>query len=298
MTRNDKGITLLILAITVIIIVILAGVSLKLVIGDDATIKKAQNAQIESKDNEWNERAEAIIAGALSNQKNIEGNNTEAVKMENMRLYLYKAFAKASDDSSKVFVDKNKEGYIISDDERIYILKKDFSNAYNVKAFRNLIETTDEWQIQILDDSACAIIGIGANRINNLNGKVVIPGIIRDKTNPNKAYQVVEITGEYTGTQTGVFELRKGITEVDFSNLKINDFKKIGARTFKDCTNLKITLPNDIPNTITYIGDNAFENCELLDGNINIINQTINAKYGKGVFKNCKKLTRRYSSII
>ena len=42
--KNKKGITLIALVVTVVVLIILAGVSINAVIGDDGIIKKAQNS--------------------------------------------------------------------------------------------------------------------------------------------------------------------------------------------------------------------------------------------------------------
>ena len=290
MLKNNKCITLIVLVITIIVLLILAGVSLNMSIGNNSIIDKTQNAKLDAEDIEWNERAEAIFAGALSNKDNIEGTGDETMKTENMRQYFLKAFKKASEDKNKVFVDVNNKEYVIVDNQRIYILNKDFSNAYNVKAFRNIIETTDEWDIEILENDTCAITKV---KRETLVGKIVIPGIIKDKRdgNENKAYRVVEI-GD------GVFERFAGITEVDFSSVVINNFNKIGARAFKDCEKLAITIPDDIPSTITYIGDNAFEGCKLLNGNLDEIHKSLNAYFGKGVFMGCSRISGKIQSVF
>ena len=44
MLNNKKGITLIALVVTVVVLIILAGVSINAVIGDDGIIKKAQNS--------------------------------------------------------------------------------------------------------------------------------------------------------------------------------------------------------------------------------------------------------------
>ena len=43
-TKEIKGITLITLAITIVVLIILAGVSINAVIGDDGIIRKAQNS--------------------------------------------------------------------------------------------------------------------------------------------------------------------------------------------------------------------------------------------------------------
>ena len=48
MIKENKGITLIALVITIIVLIILAGISINLLLGDNGIIKKAQEAGIES----------------------------------------------------------------------------------------------------------------------------------------------------------------------------------------------------------------------------------------------------------
>ena len=54
-TKEIKGITLITLAITIVVLIILAGVSINAVIGDDGIIKKAQNSAELTKESEAKE---------------------------------------------------------------------------------------------------------------------------------------------------------------------------------------------------------------------------------------------------
>ena len=48
MLKKQKGITLVALVITMVVLLILAGVSINLVLGDNGIVKKAQEAQTKS----------------------------------------------------------------------------------------------------------------------------------------------------------------------------------------------------------------------------------------------------------
>lgn len=43
--QNNKGITIITLAVTIIVLIILAGVSINMLVGDNGIIKKAQEAK-------------------------------------------------------------------------------------------------------------------------------------------------------------------------------------------------------------------------------------------------------------
>ena len=60
-TKETKGITLITLAITIVVLIILAGVSINAVIGDDGIIKKAQNSANLTKEAEVKEAINRTI---------------------------------------------------------------------------------------------------------------------------------------------------------------------------------------------------------------------------------------------
>ena len=62
--KNSKGITLVALVVTIIVLLILAGVSLSLVAGGDGIITRASNAADTNYDKSAQEAAELLIANA------------------------------------------------------------------------------------------------------------------------------------------------------------------------------------------------------------------------------------------
>ena len=81
---NEKGITLIALVITIIVLLVLAGVSLSLVLGDNGVLKKAQNATTETRNAEEKEKIEMAVAAARTAGNGVlttENLNTELVKV-------------------------------------------------------------------------------------------------------------------------------------------------------------------------------------------------------------------------
>ena len=72
MIRNKKGITLIALVITIIVLLILAGVSLSLVMGDAGILKKAEFATNQTKIEGLKERIQLEIAGSYDNNGRIQ----------------------------------------------------------------------------------------------------------------------------------------------------------------------------------------------------------------------------------
>ena len=68
-TKDKKGITLVALVVTIIILVILAGVSINLVIGNSGIIAKAQIAKKNAENAAWLEKAQMIVTRSKNEQR-------------------------------------------------------------------------------------------------------------------------------------------------------------------------------------------------------------------------------------
>ena len=62
MLKNNKGITLVALVVTIVILLILAGVSLNLVLGDNGIVRKAQEAREKTEEADARDKVELAIA--------------------------------------------------------------------------------------------------------------------------------------------------------------------------------------------------------------------------------------------
>ena len=60
-TKDKKGITLVALVVTIIVLILLAGVSINLVIGNNGIIAKAQIAKKNAENAAWLEKAQMIV---------------------------------------------------------------------------------------------------------------------------------------------------------------------------------------------------------------------------------------------
>lgn len=77
--RNEKGITLVALVVTIIVLLILAGVSLSLVAGGNGIINKAATAQDKTLDSSAKEQVELKLAEAAADyyeDKYVNGNSS------------------------------------------------------------------------------------------------------------------------------------------------------------------------------------------------------------------------------
>ncbi len=74
--KSNKGITLIALVVTIIVLIILAGVSISLVLGENGIISKAKVARAETEKAEIIEKARMDILGVQSDAEH-KGNITE-----------------------------------------------------------------------------------------------------------------------------------------------------------------------------------------------------------------------------
>ncbi len=70
--KNQKGITLIALVITIIVLLILAGVSIAMLTGDNGILTKAGDAGTKSAEAEFEESVKLVVAEIVLNQKAAE----------------------------------------------------------------------------------------------------------------------------------------------------------------------------------------------------------------------------------
>ena len=293
--NSQRAITLIALVITIIVMLILAGVSLNATIGENGVLTQAKNAKIAQEDAAWDEEAQTIVTAALMGKDDIEelteeqqteaGNDADKIedfKRENMRNYLQARFQEKSNNS--VIVSRYAEGYLIVDGERVFMTDKDFSEYTNAKSQRLLVANDEEWTFKEISEGTCAITAYN----KELKGTISIPAVLISKET-EKAYIVEELGND-------VFNYGTQIKKADFSKVG-NILKRIGDRTFMNCTSLVINVPEDLPSSLEYIGYKAFYNCKSLTGNIDAI-QNSGVTLGQGVFMNCSGLTGSMQSVF
>ncbi len=83
--RDSNAITLIALVVTIIVLIILAGVSINLVLGDSGIIAKAKNAKKITEDSAWIENAQLIILQAKIDKEEIEKLTEEELTNANRR---------------------------------------------------------------------------------------------------------------------------------------------------------------------------------------------------------------------
>lgn len=82
---SQNGITLIALIITIIILIILAGITINLTVGDNGIFSKAKYAKKMTEDTQWVENAQIIALEAKMNKNEIQKLTDEEIKSANRR---------------------------------------------------------------------------------------------------------------------------------------------------------------------------------------------------------------------
>lgn len=76
--QNNSGITLIALVITIIVLLILAGVSVTMLTGQNGILTQAQNAKQVTEKSSEKEKLEIAVTGAMALSKNLTVENLKA----------------------------------------------------------------------------------------------------------------------------------------------------------------------------------------------------------------------------
>ena len=266
--KNNKGITIIALIITIIVMLILAGVALSFTIGEDGVINKAE--ETEEKQERATERDRIQLAMADAQIKGMK-----EVTWENFEDSLIKEFG-----NNAQLVNERKD----------YFLVKVGENEYT--AYRNGV-VEDEFKLVIADfeDGDYDITnpgGADSGEFREETGEVTFI-VYNDKEfegvanfpdyieKDGKRYKVVQI-GYHHGYKFSEVILPLGIEKLK-SNLSSG-----GDYTFHVCNNLKKII---LSKNITVIGEHCFYVCD------NLQEVVMNSKLHtieKEAFYDCKSL--------
>lgn len=238
--KSKKGITLVALVITIIVMLILAFVTLNVVLGEEGLIKKTETSKVTYVVHQEREAIMVSYSGIKFEKMAQIGIEIEAEK-----LITPSEFEKAlREDGSQVTVLEDVDGnfaviftitnHVYTVNKRGAILSMDLNG--NIKK-----ETSIEYfTVSIIEGTANGRIKINENGKNNLT-KVITP--------------IISSTGAtITEIDDLCFNKCKKLNEVVISN----GIQRIGTYAFKGCENLKsITMPT----SVTYIGEDAFDGC-------------------------------------
>ena len=288
--KKEKGITLIALVITIVVLIILAGVSISMLTGENGIITKAKESKEENRGGTVEERRDLWLANI-----SLDENTNSQVAQE----------------LPELLADLKEEG-LLSDDEITYINENGYiqigSHFIDFRLYNSneidwsklepgLYETGTSNMIKSWEElKSEGYILVENSKLSQfilrgeMNGDLIISDEINElgvlANNPCGYYSDVKTTGIY------IPETIKEIADnafSDFSSLKKivlpEGLNKIGYSFFYDCTSLTSI---NIPNSVTSIGDYTFSGCSSLT-NITIPENV--TSIGGTIFGRCINLT-------
>lgn len=282
--KRENGVTLIALAVTIIIMLILAGATISMLTGNSGITTNASKAKTKSYLADIKEEYELYLSEKrmddeydldtlYANDKTIryEGNEVGSGITE-----ICSSIKKG--DEKKFEIIKGKIYYVSQD-------KKVIPIAVELGFSINPYEITDDGVLRSSAMNLYLVDNNGNLDLSEYEGKI--------KTIEAGAFSKVETESGITPLSSIV--LPKGITTIgddafsyntSLTSIKIpNTVTTIGKRAFRGCTNLTSI---EIPDSVTYIGDYCFWNCNRLQKiKLSKKIQTIN----QGLLEGCSSLT-------
>ena len=298
---NEKnGITLIALVITIIVLLILAGVSIAMLTGENGILTQAQNAKNQTEEAEIKERIKLAV-----NAARISDNGYEELGQNNLQEELDKEFG----EGKTVVRDNEDVSFIVNlrDD------KKDYTVLSNGE-----IEDGIDWKDAMVNAKAPEeqettsknVIGIGTNgqAVNMDLWLYTFDSVTNGYgLNSKEVFQNTEYNTNGTNSETIRTAGYKG-TETDGKNIIIPQYiSEDGGKTYKPVTSLYRTFNSNtnittmplIPTTVISM-ISTFENCKNLKGECIIPNsvQNINWCFNRSGIEKIKEIPNSVVSMV
>ena len=142
--REEKGITLVVLIITIIVLLILAGISIATLTGDNGILTKATEAKDKTEEGEEEEKVKLSATGALAKE------NGEGISQDNLEEELGKYFDSADFNVEPGINESGEEGYIVTITEnnpegnKYFVSKDGIVGEYTVREPEEIPEKSEE----------------------------------------------------------------------------------------------------------------------------------------------------------
>lgn len=289
--ENQRGITLIALVITIIVLLILAGVTIAMVVGDNGILQRSKDSKTETEISKEKEQINlaytAITTSKLSENDNTNIKDTE-LRDEINRSINDDTVAVQGNDDLIITYQKTKRSYILKQDGKI---EETDSNA-NPEETKKYIGSS-KWMIE--DNTLTGYNGTVTDLLaeTDLEDTIVIPNYVLNES--GEEIKVNEIGPNLGTSSRPLFALGSIMSGLMSSgkqyNLIISEgIEKINMAAFASNSFLKGEVI--IPNSIVEIKQAAFSTCSNItkvtieDGE----KELIFPDKGAQVFENCTNL--------
>ena len=315
--KKQKGITLVALVVTIVILLILAGISLNIVLGNNGIITKAQEAKIENNhstvlemiqmknadyETEYTfEETEDDFLTYLKGQQILDsnnviniseligkklstgnGNNTDVYTIEKDNLektYVLKYIGKTKEQDRELGTVGYEKGVKYEDsDPSIFEFEKSTGSIALKGAARSPYDPEGDVKQQIIVVPE-QIDGIKVTKIGIEAGKNSIFGV-ENKGFGNNYVEKIVLPNTITEIRDNAFRFCPKLKEIEMKN----GIKIIGSEVFYNCESLQYIK---IPDSVESIGNEAFYWCPKL--NSVALSKNMNS-ISDGLFKFCYEL--------
>lgn len=272
---HTKGITLIALVVTIVVMLVLAGVSINLLTGDNGAITKAKQAKMKSEFATYNEELELFNTarhmenpeysiGTLTAGKstlNYNTNNGSGGSIKEILTSISDEYLdKVEIIKGEIYINtKNKMEIEVAQEMGIKPNPYDIKDGILLSSTGNLLLMDETGTVTIPD----SVKEIGSGAFSKLTGlkKIVIPGTVKK-------------------ISSSAFAFNSTLEEVVLEE----GIREIGDQAFNGCTKLRTVK---LPQSLKTIEQLAFYNCSNLES-INIPSEVQNI--GSYVFADCRAL--------
>ena len=251
---KNNGITLIALVVTIVVLLIIAGVAISMLTGDDGIITNSTLAKLETEFSAYKEEVELYKNNKLIENNNFEGDSLSAgktsleynTKPEDEEGTIQTVIKDLNENELNKFIIINGKLYIISTD------KKEIKAAQNIGISVMPYEITEEGELLSSD----------LNLALQNEDTIIIPDIVTSIADGAfsgiDGVKTVIIPGSVEKIGANAFSYNSTLETIIIED----GVKEIGESAFRNCENLKKVI---IPDTVTSIGKHGFQDCKNLE---------------------------------
>ena len=262
MNKNERAITLIALVITIIVIMILAGTSISMIMGQNGVISNSIQAKMKNELAEYKEQYNLFLIDKKMENSEFDEETLFAGK-DTLRYNTQKdgETGTIKDICPKIsndWIDKFeiRKGNIIIDTKD----KTEINVAQGLGIEVNPYEITEDGELTASDGNLMLVDANGTLTLPE-NIKIIGEGTFADTQSDGVTLKKVVIPYTVTEIKANAFNGNSTIEEIEIQNKNGKGVTKIGEYAFANCGNLKSIV---IPDSVTEVGGDTFLNCYSL----------------------------------